>query len=141
MRKLLRAVIALALIAMMLAPSVGAVAASTSRPPLVNPTRPYIHPALLDPHSSVWRYGALVDKSSVLTLGEEQLIKALEAHGVKVVKAASVPVARVMVVLPAGADTSLVKAVVSAMPRVIAVLPTHMYTVVLGLATWRPSRN
>jgi len=135
MRRVLRAAVALAVIALMLLPSVAPAAAATAHPLPANPSRPYIHPALLDPRSSVWRYGALVDKSSELTLGEQQLLHALQAHGVKLVKMGSgQPVARVMVVLPAGSD-KLVKAVVKTLPRTIAVLPTHLYTVVLGLAT------
>jgi len=140
MRRVLRAAVAVLVIALMALPSVGAAVASAAGTPpakrlLANPSRPYIHPALLDPQSSVWRYGALVDEASALTKTEEDLVAKLEAHGIRFVKMAREPLARVLVVLPAGASSDLVKAVAEKMPRVIAVLPTHLYTVVLGMAT------
>jgi len=134
-KRVLRPLAAVLLVALMLLPSVGSAASATATtPPTASPVRPYVHPALLDPESSVWRYGALVDENSILTKAWEDLVARLAERGVVHVAAAREPLARILVVLPAGAGEDAVEAVASLMP-VMAVLPTHMYTVVLGVAT------
>jgi hypothetical protein len=136
-RKVLRVAAAVLVLVLMLLPLVGeaAAAAGPVSPPPRPVTRPYIYPGLLDPKSSIWRYGGLVEQGSVLAKHEQAFLAKAEKLGLRLAKLAKEPIARILVVLPPDAPKSLLASVERTLPRTIAVLPTHMYTVVVGMAT------
>ncbi len=134
MKRVLRIAAALIVLAVMLVPSVAPAAAAAAGQPAVKAVgRPFIHPALLNPDSDVWKYGALVDKNSTLTTGFEKFLETARRHGLNIEIGGKV--ARIMVVLPAKVDAATLRAVAKAMPWVSAVLPDGPYTLVIGLAT------
>ena len=136
MARSLRIALALAMMAVMLLPSLAplAAAATPTRPNPMPLSRPFISPVLLNPASSFWKYGALVDRNSTLTIQMSKFVETLESRGVHVVKP-STPVGRIMVLLPPKPSKELVYSVAKSLVFVSAVLPAGRYTIVLGLAT------